>query len=676
VTRRAFVPPGRALLLSLALLLGSPSALPGRDGEKDAAPWPDITEQERALTSVPQDPDADAVILRHTRDGKIVREGKYYVNVLDYHWRLKVLKERGKRYAEVHIPTYKSSRVEGIEARIIRPDDTVVPVARDQIFEKLVQKGRGYKVTEHVFNFPGVEPGAILEYRFRRHRAGLFALVYIEPWDFAGPEVTLVSRVTQALPRDASYRVLCNRCPHPVPAEEDWIDGKTVGKRLTLDMKNVPAYREELMMPPREEISPRVEMVLVAWQNILWEPLDRANSLFTDWISVGTFARYFYRGTYLLDEVAVKQAVASWTKGIPDQKDQMKAIFRHVQEDFRYIPSDDVYGQASSIASMLKAKAADNEDKGILLMAALRSMGVRAQLALVVGRRKGRLNTAYPSLSQFSHVIVAVPQPDGSALWLDPTVTYAPFGFMPSQDSGAGALYITDEGSALINLPIKTETNGTRFAITARPGSGGMTELDVVAEYEGEDAIAMRQEIVPVAEAARTTFLEGWLREARPGAALRSHEFENLEALDKPLRIKMTVEAPGLVTRADDLMLVRACILECRDVNPLSKQDRRYPFYVDLDWNERQTVTVMPPAGMKAARPPAAAAAKSAIGALFFTCASQAEGAVRCERLLMVPRNHWPADKGTGIRAMFDSIVEIDRTNVALQPVEGGSPGR
>ena len=124
------------------------------------------------------------------------------------------------------------------------------------------------------------------------------------------------------------------------------------------------------------------------------------------------------------------------------------------------------------------------------------------------------------------------------------------------------------------------------------------------------------------------------------------------------------------------MLLVRACILECRDVNPLSKQERRYPFYVDLDLNERQTVTVMPPAGMKAASPPASAAAKSVLGALLFTCASQADGAVRCERQLIVPRNHWPVDKGSGIRAMFDSIVEIDRTSVAFQPVEGGSPGR
>lgn len=645
--------------------------LPGHAAEeKEVAAWPEITEQERGLKSVPQDPEADGVILRRTRDGKIVTEGRSPVNALDYHWRLKVLNERGKRLAEVHIPSHKYSRVEGIEARTVKPDGTIVPVAADQIFEKLVEKGRGYKHTEYVFNFPAVEPGSILEYRYRRRWEGFFGLVYIEPWHFAGPEFTLLSRVTQAVPGDASYRLLCNQCANPEPETAPWKEGKTKGKRLILEMKNVPAYKEELMMPPEADASPRMEMVLRSWINYEWEALGRMDDLFTDWDSVAKYTRYYYQKTYKLDDVAVKQAVASWTQGLSDPNDRIKAVFRHVQEDFRYVPYDDVYGQTSSIAGMLKKKAADNEEKAVLLIAALRSMGVQANLALVVGKHKAKLHPTYPSLSQFSHVIVAVLQPDGSALWLDPTVTYAPFGFMPWQDSGAAALYITDDGSALINLPSKDEISASRYEITLKPRTDGKADLEVVAEYEGEDAIEKRQDLVPAADSARTSYLEEWLREARPGAALRSHQFENLEAIDKPLRIRMVIEAPELVTRADDLMLVRACALECEDVNPISRAERLHPFYVDIGWNDGQTVTVVPPAGMKAAPPPAPATAKSAIGSLTFSCSAQTDGSVRCERRFVVPRNRWTADQHAGIRAMYDKIVETDRTTVALQPEE------
>ena len=366
--------------------------LPGHAAEeKDVAAWPEITEQERGLRSVPQDPEADGVIPRRTRDGKIVTEGRSPANVLDYLWRLKVLNERGKRLAEVHIPSHKYSRVEGIEARTVKPDGTVVPVAADQIFEKLVEKGRGYKITEQVFNYPAVEPGAILEYRYRRHWEGFFGLVYIEPWYFAGPEFTLLSRMTQAVPGDASYRLLCNQCANPEPETAPWKEGKTKGKRLILEMKNVPAYREELMMPPDADVSPRMEMVLRSWINYEWEALGRMDDLFTDWDSLAKYTRYYYQKTYKLDDVAVKQAVASWTKGLSDPNDRIKAVFRHVQEDFRYVPYDDVYGQTSSIAGMLKKKAADNEEKAPLAGSDghIRSLRVHAVAGL---RRRGAVH--------------------------------------------------------------------------------------------------------------------------------------------------------------------------------------------------------------------------------------------------------------------------------------------
>src|SRR5262249_11328773 len=55
----------RVVLLALLLV---PAAVRSWAADKNDAPasWPEITEQERALKSVPQDPEADAVILRRT----------------------------------------------------------------------------------------------------------------------------------------------------------------------------------------------------------------------------------------------------------------------------------------------------------------------------------------------------------------------------------------------------------------------------------------------------------------------------------------------------------------------------------------------------------------------------------------------------------------------------------
>ena len=654
------------MIIGQLILAASPCLILLRAADKkdEAVAWPEITEQERALKSVPQNPEADAVILRRTRQGKIVEENHFVTNYLDYHWRMKILNERGKKYSEVHIASRKYSQVSGIEARTIKPDGTIVPVAADQIFEKLVEKGRGYKLTEFVFSFPGVEPGAILEYRYKRH---VGSIIQIEPWYFAGPEFTLYSRMSQAVHEATSYRILCDKCPNPEPESTPWKEGKAKGKLLTVEMKDVPAYREERMMPPVAEVSPRIEMVLKALENSNWEALGREDNLFTDWDSVAKYTRFYYTKAYKVDEVQIRQVVNGWTPGLTDQAAKIKAIFRHVSDDFRYVPYDEVYGRTSSIADILKTKTADNEEKAVLLVAALRSIGVPANIVLVVGKDKGTLVTSYYSLAQFSHVIVAVPQPDNTAIWLDPTVAYVPYGFMPWQDSGAGALYIAETGSALINLPQKDETSSTRYQVTLKPRADGNADLDVVAEFQGEDAIEMRQELLPAAESARTEYLQGWLKQTRPGAALKSFQVEDLEAIDKPLRIKMSIEAPELVTKAESLLLVRDCVLDCEDSNPISRAERSYPFYVDRGWSKEETVTIVPPAGMKTAAPPKPVALKSAIGSLTLSCSSQGDGSMRCTRRFTAPRGHWPAAEKDSIRKMFDSIVEADRTTVAFQ---------
>ncbi|MFQ5877888.1 MAG: DUF3857 domain-containing protein [Acidobacteriota bacterium] len=162
----------------IAALLAPGAAQAAKRKRKTAAPGsgrPEISAEERQLAGVAQAPDADAVQLNRERNGKIVKKGDDWVNVLHYHWRLKVLTEAGKRFGEVRIPARKYSRVSNIRARTIKADGTIVPVAADQIFEKVAVEVADLKFTEWVFNFPAVEPGAILEYQFDRHDNSLFS---------------------------------------------------------------------------------------------------------------------------------------------------------------------------------------------------------------------------------------------------------------------------------------------------------------------------------------------------------------------------------------------------------------------------------------------------------------------------------------------------------------------
>jgi len=268
-----------------------------------------------------------------------------------------------------------------------------------------------------------------------------------------------------------------------------------------------------------------------------------------------------------------------------------------------------------------------------------------------------------------------VPKPDGTYQWIDPTVTYAPSGFMPSKDAGADALLLKNDQGELMKIPEKNELNVTKYGVTEKPRQDGKADLDVVVEYSGEDAIEMRDDLAPAAETARVALLQEWLRERRPGAALVSNTIENLQDVEKPLIIKMVIEAPGLITSAEGVLLVRGCALSCQDSNPISHGSRRYPFFLQRGWNEEETDTILPSDGMKAGDMPPPMVARSEVGTLTFSCAAQEDGSVRCTRQYVARKTQAPPAALNNVRAMFDKIVEADRTTVAFQRSNGTAAG-
>jgi len=112
---------------------------------------------------------------------------------------------------------------------------------------------------------------------------------------------------------------------------------------------------------------------------------------------------------------------------------------------------------------------------------------------------------------------------------------------------------------------------------------------------------------------------------------------------------------------------VRGCVLDCEESNPISRGERQYPFYVERERIDEQTVTIVPPEGMKMSQLPSPATAKSAIGTLTSSCSTQTDGSVRCVRKFAATRGRWSPGEQNGIRAMYDKIVEADRSTVAFE---------
>jgi len=125
--------------------------------------WTAPTPEELSMTSQPQVPGAAAVYLfrEETTEDKL--------HMFSVYVRLKVLNEGGKKFGDIELKYAAGPaafNISDIAGRTIHPDGTVVPFT-GKPYEKLIQKGQGYKYMAKVFSMPDVQVGSIVEYRYK-----------------------------------------------------------------------------------------------------------------------------------------------------------------------------------------------------------------------------------------------------------------------------------------------------------------------------------------------------------------------------------------------------------------------------------------------------------------------------------------------------------------------------
>lgn len=152
----------RISLLVVLCLLAAANAFAGFSQIQDFRP---ATPEELALKDVDYAPGAVAVVLDWVEvddDTKSI-SAEYY--------RIKILTDEGKKYADVEVPYLAgypiNGRVTDISARTIQPDGTIVPFD-GKIYDKILLKGGGLRLRAKTFSLRNVQAGTIIEYRYQR----------------------------------------------------------------------------------------------------------------------------------------------------------------------------------------------------------------------------------------------------------------------------------------------------------------------------------------------------------------------------------------------------------------------------------------------------------------------------------------------------------------------------
>jgi hypothetical protein len=564
-------------------------------GDKD---WKPIDPAQIALAAPTVEKDADAEVLFW--EVKVADEdaGSEPRTVLDHYIRIKIFNDRGRESQskiDILAPKYggRETKIKEIAGRTIKSDGTIVELKKEDIFERTVVKASGLKVKAKSFAMPGVEPGSIIEYRWREVRGD--SLSQYDRLEFSRDipveQVKYYIKpisVTGYWPYSMRAQTF-NGQNTPFQKEKDGYFSTT--------MSNVPAFREEPYMPPEYSVRP--------WMLVYYTADHK--------LDPQQFWRQYGKDIYELskaemkvnDDVKRKAAELTGDAATPEQK--LERLF-----DFCRSQIKNVYDDANGMTAEQRAKAAkeikspaDTLKRGTgtgrnidMLFAALATAsGLDARLANLADRSDTFFDPNFPDDYFIRTYDIAVRVGDQWRFY-DPASTYVPFGMLRWQEEGQQALLSDPKEPAFINTPL----SGPEKSLEKRAGKfklseDGALEGDVKIEYTGHIAADMKEYNDDDSPAEREETLKNKFKARMGGIEITDIHVENVSDPVKPFVYSFHVRVPGYAQRTGKRLFLQPAFFQ-KGLGPLfPTTGRRHEIYFHYPWSEEDRVEIALPEG-------------------------------------------------------------------------------
>jgi hypothetical protein len=553
--------------------------------------WRAIEPDNLALKSslVEKDADAEAIFWEVKVDDN--PEGDL---ILNHYIRIKVFTERGRdSQSKIDIQYGKlygsEIKIKDIAARTIKADGSIVELKKDDVLDRTIVKASGAKVKAKSFAIPGIEPGAIIEYRWREVRVNENAN-YLRLEFQRDIPVQRVKYLIKPYPYEgfAMRSITMHGTGSRFVKEKDGFYSTT--------MENMPALHEESRMPPEDELR--------TWTLIYYsrdEKLDPAKY----WFNLG---RDLYDRTKSLLKVNddIRRAAAEITAGANSDDDKLERLFNFCRTKIRNV-SDDASGVTAeerkkmkankSPADTLKRAVGDGADIDLLFAGLASASGLDARIVLAPDRGRLFFDKGIPNAYFLNPSSIAV-RVGETWKFYNPGFNHVPFGMLRWQEEGEESLITDPKEPAWVKTPL----SGPEKSLVKRLGKftlaeDGTLEGDVHLEFTGHFAIERKEENDSYSPNEREENLKDEWKSQMSTAELTNISIENVNDPAKPLTLSFHLRVPGFSQRTGKRLFVQPAVFQ-KGIGPLfSAGDRKYPVYFHYPWSEHDEVSIELPEG-------------------------------------------------------------------------------
>jgi hypothetical protein len=630
--------------------------------------WLPIPAADLALKDNPASPGAHAMILYRE---SVVSEK--YVNTdgasITEYVRIKIFTKEGTDQGNVEIPFRKeSSDIKDVRARTIRPDGTIVNFD-GKAFEKIIEKRSGQKVLAKTFTLPDVQPGSIIEYKYRQQYKPNF--LYDEYWVLSSDLYTREGHFS-ILPYSSSYQSF------PLYFRQFGLNAKAPTERkpdgsYALTVHDIPGITDEAYMPPLRTIEARVEFYHLEegapqneTQDHFWA---RTEKKWNDELE------HFISKKNILD-----QELARIVNPSDSPETKLRKIYTRVQQirdlgmEIRKTEKEEKEENLKknyNVEDMLHHGYGNGREMNFLFVGLARAAGFEADEVFVAPRNN---NFFYPQLQDPSELTADIvwARAGSQEYYLDPAAVYYPFGILPWYETATNGMRLGKVPNDFVKIPNSLSSNATVVRkADLSIDEDGLATGKLSVDFTGQQAALRRGENHLQDETGRKKRLEDEIKAWLPaGSGFELSSIDNWDKTEMPLHLEGTLKLSAFGSPAGKRILIPATLFLAPQNKAFQTSDRHNAVYFSFPDEEIDDLKFQAPAGYKIETIPVPKAIKPGPVVAYELSASQQGSAVEVNRRLAISGLMFPREYYSSLRSFFNTVKSNDEMQIVFENAE------
>jgi len=646
----------RATMYGVVILIIAFAACPRLSRADD---WLPIPPEDLALKDNPKQPGADAMVLYRE-----VNEDAKQASVNNY-LRIKIFTQAGvKSQADIEVPYDKAQEtIQAVHGRTIQPDGRMVEFD-GKTYDKEIVKGSGIKYLAKTFTMPDVQPGCIIEYRYRAQYDDKYA--WSLGWTVQYDLYTRLARFS-IKPDDSSYSLPLFSRSYALPAGQSTIQKQS--NLYTLEIHDLPGVETEQLMPPVNALEAQVEFYYRSQD----EPSNETQDQYWKRIGKkwdGDVERFVDKKKELASEVSMDVA-----PGDPPEVKLRKLYDRVLKirnldlEDYKSnkeAKHEEIKAN-NNAEDVLKHGYGTSLDINFLMIGLARAAGFEASEVRIAPRSGIVFLPNRQSSGDLSAQLMWV-RANSKEYYLDPATKYYPFGILPWYEAAANGVRVSKDGSEMITTPAAATADATivrHVDVTVGDDMGISGKIQV--DFTGQEAAMLRFYNRTEDEAGRKKILGdeimGWLA---LDSTFEITNIANWDKVEEPLQVEGTVKIPSLATGNVKRMLLPLDLFQTTEVGYFQSQKRVNEVDFPYPYQKVDDLVIHCPLGYKAQAVPNPQ--KVSPGpVLYEISATPRPDGVEVKRELAVNGIRYPKESYPGLRTFFSIVKSDDGAQLMFQ---------